>query len=317
MATGVKLVRFIEKDRRQWRKFHGVKYKHGRHFQKLPLCYSVDHIQRIILFFLKMLLYTLRKILPIKKARVKKRKKASVFFHSGLILENVKNVQRRLRWYQWTSEAFNSSSFGTQVQKQKKTQTLDLWSRLETASQSVSVKVLQPTEASESRLVSWLLQRVPPGPASHYCCCYKEFSCCESVLLPPSRRGGTPEETRWAVRAVSVCHRLTQRWKCSRGSPLAPAKTSASRSDTVSTSATLFTPVSPGQRETSPPLWSLAEDERGNGYCTFLAGRSDPAVQAAAAAAAWFALRPVLTLAGPVAVWPVAVYAAVWQAKKN
>lgn len=93
--------------------------------------------------------------------------------------------------------------------------------------------------------------------------------------------------------------------------PAKPARTSQSHFLTVSTWAALFTPVSPSQLETSPPLSSRAEDECGSGYCTFLAGRSDPAVQAAAAAAAWLALRPVLALAGLVAVRPVAVHAAV------
>lgn len=46
-------------------------------------------------------------------------------------------------------------------------------------------------------------------------------------------------------------------------------------------------------------------------YCTFLTGQSDPAVQAAAAAAALVALGPVLTLAGLAAVWPVSVHTAV------
>lgn len=86
----------------------------------------------------------------------------------------------------------------------------------------------------------------------------------------------------------------------------------ASRTFSLSALGLLYSlPFHPSQLETSRPLSSRAEDECGSGYCTFLAGRSDPAVQAAAAAAAWLALRPVLALAGLVAVRPVAVHAAV------
>lgn len=48
-------------------------------------------------------------------------------------------------------------------------------------------------------------------------------------------------------------------------------------------------------------------------YCTFLTGESDPAVQAAAAAVASVALRPVLTLAGLRAVGPETICSAVWN----
>ena len=46
-------------------------------------------------------------------------------------------------------------------------------------------------------------------------------------------------------------------------------------------------------------------------YCTFLTVESDPAVQAAAAAVATVALRPVLTLAALSAVWPITIHFAV------
>lgn len=48
-------------------------------------------------------------------------------------------------------------------------------------------------------------------------------------------------------------------------------------------------------------------------YCTFLTGESDPAVQAAAAAVASVALRPVLTLAGLRTVRPKTIRSAVWN----
>lgn len=76
------------------------------------------------------------------------------------------------------------------------------------------------------------------------------------------------------------------------------------------------------RRHTERWVRSLFNGVMGNleatgGYCTFLAGRSDPAVQAAAAAAARLALRPVLAFAGVAAVGPVAVHAAVWQVKEK
>lgn len=51
--------------------------------------------------------------------------------------------------------------------------------------------------------------------------------------------------------------------------------------------------------------------------CTFLTGESDPAVQAAAAAVPSVALRPVLTLAGLCAVWPVTIRSAVWHTNRD
>lgn len=71
MATGVELVGFDEKDRQQWKNFHGVKsclfVKVGSH--------TTDYLKKK-----KMLLYTVSgKILTTKKAQVQK-KRASVFF---------------------------------------------------------------------------------------------------------------------------------------------------------------------------------------------------------------------------------------------
>lgn len=48
-------------------------------------------------------------------------------------------------------------------------------------------------------------------------------------------------------------------------------------------------------------------------YRTFLTGRPDPAVSAAAAAVAGVALGSVFTLAGFGAIWPVKVLCAVWR----